>query len=86
MLGPIPTATGHLPATMADRRLDVREGDEQPFDQIVAALDDLDDEDSLLLVNGFEPVPLYDVLEARGFTHEAEAVDDDEWHVRIERK
>lgn len=69
----------------ADRQLDVRDGDEPPFDRILAALADLDDDESLLLVNGFEPVPLYDVLEARGFAHETENVAEDEWHVRIER-
>ncbi|GGN21736.1 DUF2249 domain-containing protein [Halarchaeum nitratireducens] len=69
-----------------ERVLDVREHDGEPFDTITAALDDLSDEDSLRLVNSFEPVPLYGVLESRGFTHETEQVGEDEWHVRIEHE
>jgi uncharacterized protein (DUF2249 family) len=69
----------------ADERLDAREIDGEPFGDIVAALDGLDDGESLCLVNGFEPVPLYDVLAERGFTHETANPADDEWHVEITR-
>jgi uncharacterized protein DUF2249 len=31
----------------------------------------------------FEPIPLYDVLGARGFSHETAMVADDEWVVRF---
>lgn len=65
-------------------RLDVREID-QPFGDIVNALDDLDEGERLVLVNSFEPEPLYEVLEQRGFTHEASRVGPDEWHVTVER-
>lgn len=65
------------------RELDVRSVDGEPFGRIEAALDDLDDDEELLLVNSFEPVPLYDVLDSRGFDHEAEQVGPEEWHVRI---
>ena len=68
-----------------DRTLDARDLDEPPFDPIVAALDDLGADESLLLINGFEPVPLYDVLAERGFDHETDRVAEDEWHVRIAR-
>lgn len=63
--------------------LDVREIDGEPFSDIMAALKDLPEGDTLLLVNSFEPVPLYDVLETRGFDHEAETVEEDVWTVRI---
>jgi uncharacterized protein (DUF2249 family) len=66
------------------RELDVRTVDGEPFGPITDALDDLGSDETLLLVNGFEPVPLYDVLDRRGFEHETTAVADDEWHVRIE--
>ncbi|WP_096395034.1 DUF2249 domain-containing protein [Halorubrum trapanicum] len=69
----------------ADERLDAREIDGEPFGDIVAALDGLDDGESLCLVNSFEPVPLYDVLAERGFAHETAAPADDEWHVEITR-
>ncbi|WP_128904610.1 DUF2249 domain-containing protein [Halorubrum amylolyticum] len=72
--------------TEADAVLDVRDRDDPPFPVISDALDDLSPGESLLLVNGFEPEPLYDVLADRGFDHETERVDDDEWHVTIERE
>ena len=65
--------------------LDVRERDAPPFPVISDALDELGPDELLRLVNDFEPVPLYDVLADRGFEHETERVDDDEWHVTIER-
>jgi len=63
--------------------LDVREIDGEPFDDIMAALGALDDGETLVLVNSFEPEPLYNVLEQRGFEHETTAVDDDEYRVEI---
>ena len=70
--------------TQTDTVLDVRDRDDPPFPVISDALDDLGPEESLLLVNGFEPEPLYDVLADRGFDYETERVDDEEWHVTIE--
>ena len=67
----------------ADRTLDARTLSEPPFGPIVAALEELAADESLLLINGFEPVPLYDVLSERGFAHETERVAADEWRVRI---
>lgn len=70
-------------STDAARTLDVREVEGEPFGAISAALDDLDAAESLLLVNSFEPEPLYGVLEDRGFAYDTEQVAPDEWHVRI---
>ena len=67
----------------SERRLDVRDIDGEPFGDIVQALSELDPDETLLLINSFEPVPLYDVLEQRGFSHETARIDD-EWHIRIE--
>lgn len=67
----------------ADSRLDAREVDGAPFDDIVAELDALGEGETLLLVNSFEPEPLYDVLEERGFDYDAEQVAPDEWRVHI---
>ena len=66
------------------RTLDVRELDGEPFGDILAALDALEEGNRLLLINSFEPKPLYDVLERRGFTYEATAVEPDRWEIRIE--
>ncbi len=72
----------------ADSRsvLDVRDLDEPPFGPITEALDDLADGTELRLIAPFEPKPLYEVLDARGFDHETERVSAEEWHVRISRR
>lgn len=67
-----------------DHELDVREIDGPPFEEIMAALEGLDDDERLLLINSFEPEPLYGVLEARGFAFESSQRDDEEWHIHIE--
>lgn len=69
----------------ADRTLDAREIDGEPFDDIVAELDALEPEETFLLINSFEPKPLYGVLERRGFAYETERGDADEWLITIER-
>ena len=68
----------------ADTTVDVRKIDGEPFGEIMAALDALSEDESLLLINSFEPEPLYGVLEDRGFTHETEQVAPEEFHVDIE--
>ncbi|MCU4716940.1 DUF2249 domain-containing protein [Halapricum hydrolyticum] len=68
----------------ADERLDVRNIDGEPFGDIMAALGSLPEGETLLLINSFEPEPLYDVIESRGFTYEATEVGSDEWHIEIE--
>lgn len=67
-----------------DVEIDVREIAGEPFGPIVAALEDLDRDERLLLVNSFEPEPLYDVLAERGFAFETTRASDDEWRVVIE--
>jgi uncharacterized protein (DUF2249 family) len=67
------------------RTLDVRTVDGEPFGEITAALSDLPPGETLELINSFEPVPLYDVLDRRGFSYETTQVDADEWRVLIER-
>ncbi|WP_276259035.1 DUF2249 domain-containing protein [Haloglomus litoreum] len=68
-----------------DRELDARAIDGEPFEDIMAALDELPDGESLLLINSFEPEPLYGVLEDRGFEHETAKPAPGEWHVEITR-
>lgn len=67
-----------------ERTLDVRETEGPPFDDIVAALEELDADDRLRLIAPFEPKPLYEVLDDRGFDHETERREGDVWHVLIE--
>ncbi|WP_416841337.1 DUF2249 domain-containing protein [Haloferax sp. DFSO52] len=63
--------------------LDVRDIEGEPFGPIMAAVDELGADEILLLINHFEPVPLYDVLEQRGYACTTERVADDEWHIKI---
>ncbi|MFB6111744.1 MAG: DUF2249 domain-containing protein [Halobacteriaceae archaeon] len=69
-----------------DTVLDVRDVDGEPFGAIDTALDELADVETLLLVNSFEPEPLYDVLEDRGYTYETTNPEPGRWQVRIERR
>lgn len=70
-------------STEATHTLDAREVDGEPFGAISDALAELDEGETLLLINGFEPEPLYAVLEDRGFAYDTEQVADDEYHVHI---
>ena len=65
-------------------KLDVREIEGKPCDDVMAALEGLDRDESLLLINSFEPEPLYEVLERRGFTYTATNPEPDCWHIEIE--
>lgn len=65
------------------RELDAREIDGEPFSDIMAALESLPEDGTLVLINSFEPEPLYTVLEQRGFAYETSQASDDEWHVSI---
>ena len=69
---------------MPPQTLDVRDSAGEPFEMIVDALEDLAEPETLELVNSFEPVPLYAVLEQRGFTYETDQLAEDVWRVRIE--
>ncbi|OLZ42677.1 hypothetical protein A6E15_09120 [Natrinema saccharevitans] len=68
----------------AEQTLDVREIDGQPFDDIMAALEELEAEQRLRLIAPLESEPLYEVLDDRGFTHESEKRERSVWHVNIE--
>jgi uncharacterized protein (DUF2249 family) len=73
---------------MSTVRLDVRpfhERGEEPFAAIMNAVESLKSDQALLLVNSFEPVPLYRVLEKRGFSHQTSEISPGEWHVVFRR-
>ena len=57
----------------------------EPFVQIMEAAYTIKPGGMLVLIAPFEPVPLYDVLGARGFTHETKKVAADEWIVEFTR-
>ncbi|MFQ3294863.1 MAG: hypothetical protein ACI9EZ_001132 [Halobacteriales archaeon] len=68
----------------AVRQLDIREIDGEPFEHIMDALEDLPPDESLLLINSFEPEPLYNVLKQRGFDYEASNPSSEEWYIIVE--
>ena len=63
--------------------LDVRGIDGESFGEIMDALDSLPDDGTLVLVNSFEPEPLYLVLDQRGYTYETSRAAENEWRVTI---
>lgn len=63
----------------------MRETDGEPFENIMAALEEPSDDESLPLINGFEPEPLYNVLEVRGYEYETANPSPKEWQVEIRR-
>lgn len=68
--------------------LDVREdirGGREPFSRIMEAVTRLKDGESLRLIVPFEPRPLYDVMERRGFSHEARLTATGDWEVLFSR-
>ena len=60
-------------------QLDVRpiiESGKDPFQNIMAAVKELNDDNILLIINSFEPIPLYSVLGKQGFEHWTEKEND----------
>ncbi|MBE3561383.1 MAG: DUF2249 domain-containing protein [Ktedonobacteraceae bacterium] len=72
---------------LATRTLDVRpdlaRGDE-PFVRIMEAAEATRPGEILAVIAPFEPVPLYNVLAERGFTHETRKIAADEWIVHFQ--
>ncbi len=65
-----------------DVRPDLERGGE-PFVRIMETVSTLQPGKTLVIIAPFEPIPLYDVLGARGFSHETAMVGGDEWVVRF---
>lgn len=74
---------------MSTLRLDVRpfhERGEEPFAAIMGAVESLQPDQAFELINSFEPVPLYRVMDKRGFTYQTSEVSPEEWHITFRRK
>lgn len=86
----VPPAPDHQPGALAaipparhvslDVRETIRRG-EEPFPIIMAAVAGLAPDQVLALRAPFEPIPLYRVLDQRGFAHWTERHADDDWTV-----
>jgi uncharacterized protein (DUF2249 family) len=69
--------------------LDVREELQQgkePFQKIMSAAASLDPGEELEIIAPFEPLPLYSVLGARGFSHQTERTSDGGWRVLFRQR
>ncbi len=69
---------------IVDVRADIGRGDE-PFDRILQAVAALAADQELVVVNVFEPVPLYGVLAQRGFAHETTRTPEGDWRITFRR-
>lgn len=85
-----PEPTGAAPPWVATvplaETLDVRpfqQSGQEPFGAIMAVARRTPPGSAFLLVNTFEPAPLYDVLEGRGFAHWAEQRGPEHWEIRF---
>ncbi len=58
----------------------------EPFDMIMAAVAALDDDEGLVVLAPFEPVPLEGVLAAQGFDFTAEPLAGGDWSVTFARR
>jgi uncharacterized protein (DUF2249 family) len=69
--------------------LDVREDLKnkiEPFQKIMEAIKELKADDTFILHAPFKPTPLFAVLKAKGFTHEAEEIEQKHWKVTFIKK
>lgn len=69
--------------------LDVREDINnklEPFQKIMEAISKLKIDDVLILHAPFKPVPLYGVMKAKGFEHEAEKIDTKHYKITFTKK
>lgn len=63
-----------------DVRPILRSGGE-PFSIIMAALDDLSPGQGLRLFATFKPIPLFAVMEKKGFLHQEQAMENGDWEI-----
>ncbi len=69
--------------------MDVREdikNNLDPFQKIMETIAELKEKDSLILHAPFKPVPLYAVLKAKGFEHDACEIDSNHWKITFVKK
>lgn len=76
---------------MAQRivELDVREDIKnklEPFQKIMEAISDLEENDVFILHAPFKPAPLFPVLKGKGFSNEAEKIDTKHWKVTFTKQ
>ena len=66
--------------------LDVRpilDGGVDPFKEIMKTLDGMSDQQELLIINTFEPIPLLNILKGKGYHYETTRPEEGEVHTRL---
>lgn len=58
---------------------------EEPFEAIMTAVSTLGDNEELVILAPFEPVPLEGVLSSQGFSYQVEAIENGDWKVTFRR-
>jgi hypothetical protein len=58
----------------------------EPFDAIMAAVGELGPEEDFELFAPLEPIPLYEVLGAQGFSHQTEALGGGDYRIVFRRE
>ncbi len=79
-----PDARGEVKAIVLDVRPVLAAGGD-PYQEIIAAADRALPGQAIVIVNSFEPFPLYTQLGARGFEHVTERLPDGDWKVTFRR-
>lgn len=59
---------------------------QEPFETIMGALAGLGEDEELVVLAPFEPLPLEGLLSARGFTYDAQEVGGGDWQVTFRRE
>lgn len=57
----------------------------EPFETIIGAVSELGDNEELVVLAPFEPVPLEGVLSSQGFTYEVAEIGGGDWQVTFRR-
>ena len=83
--GELPMTSPNNNILTVDVREDIRQGKE-PCEKIMAAAARLEPGDTLLLINSFEPLPLYNAMEQKGFSHRTERTGDGNWKIYFRRE
>ena len=68
-----------------DVREDIRSGRE-PFLRVMKAVSELQSDEQLLLIAPFQPIPLFHVMERRGFAHRGGVVASGDWEILFTRQ
>lgn len=76
------TNMNHLEKVILDVRPILNSG-EDPFNKIIAKLKTMNDQQGLLIINTFEPIPLLNILKDKGYSYETTRPTEQEVHTLL---